>query len=251
MSQFDVDASFMLMESPPYLWTSVATSTRISLPTPTNLTTQEDSMAQDSDYAPKLGAGLSLLNLFGLTSTSAQIFAAVIAALILGCFFVHFRYPCRSPAPLTKVVDDATNLYNKCLDMRAFDGGEYGKFTLLLHRVTARASQIAARIYPESTERSRCRESLEWILFVWTRLKDTVECHRQVQLLIRDLENMNSRVVWGDLRLHVSLVMSMGLLPSPLEIALLQTSSFNGITIEGWERGGDAYGTVKVLVVIV
>ncbi|KAF9254693.1 hypothetical protein L218DRAFT_1009388 [Marasmius fiardii PR-910] len=119
----------------------------------------EDPIAQD--YAPKLDAGLSLLSLFGLTSTTARIFTAFTVTLILGCLFIHFRYPCRSPAHLMQVVDHATNLYNMCLDMRAFNEREYGKFTLLLNRVTVRASQIAARANSNSTQSSLYREYLK------------------------------------------------------------------------------------------
>ncbi|KAF9256111.1 hypothetical protein L218DRAFT_950247 [Marasmius fiardii PR-910] len=140
------------------------------------------------DYAPKLGAGLSLLNLFGLNSTSGRVFAAFILMLVLGSLLVHFRYPCRSATSLMKVVDQATILFDKCLAVRAFNEEEYGRFTILLHRVTARASQIAARVHPDSTGRNIHREYLEWASFLCERLKNTVECHRQVQALIRDLE---------------------------------------------------------------
>ncbi|KAF9256544.1 hypothetical protein L218DRAFT_1007245 [Marasmius fiardii PR-910] len=140
------------------------------------------------DSSPKLSAALSLLNLFNPTPTAARILAAFTATLILEYLFIHFRYPCRSPTTLTQGVDQATRLYNKCLDVRAFNAREYGKLTLLLQQVTVRASQIAARVPPDSTGRSICREYWEWTLFLWRRLQDTVECHRRVQLLIRHLE---------------------------------------------------------------
>ncbi|KAF9255750.1 hypothetical protein L218DRAFT_1008230 [Marasmius fiardii PR-910] len=110
------------------------------------------------DYEPKLDAGLGLLNLFGLTSASTRVSVAFIVTLIVGCFFIHFRYPCRSPASLMLAVDRATTLVNKCLDIRAFNEREYGKFTLSLQQVTARASQIAARAHPYSTDRRLYRE---------------------------------------------------------------------------------------------
>ncbi|KAF9256545.1 hypothetical protein L218DRAFT_949892 [Marasmius fiardii PR-910] len=146
------------------------------------------------DYPPKPGAGLNFLNLFGLTSTTTPIFAALIVTFVFGCLLINFRYPCRSPASLMRVVDQVTTLYNKCLEARAFNAREYGKYTLLLNRVTARTSQIAARTYFESTTRGLCREYLEWMLFLWMRLKDTVDCHRKARLLIRNLEICLRRV---------------------------------------------------------
>ncbi|KAF9254696.1 hypothetical protein L218DRAFT_1009391 [Marasmius fiardii PR-910] len=166
------------------------------------------------DYAPTLGAGISLLNLFGLTSTAARIFAAFIVTFIGGCFCIHFRYPCRSPASLMQAIDQATNLFNKCLDVRAFNEREYGKFTLLLQRFTARASEIAARARPDSTRgESFYREYLEWALFMWQRLRDTVECHRKVRLLIHDLEAclLRSSHSHAEFELHSRLGSSTGL----------------------------------------
>ncbi|KAF9256549.1 hypothetical protein L218DRAFT_1007247 [Marasmius fiardii PR-910] len=165
------------------------------------------------DYAPKLGAGLSLLNLFGLTSTAARIFAAFVVTFIGGCFYIHLRYPCRSPASLMQAIDQATNLFNKCLDVRAFNEREYGKFTLLLQRFTARASEIAARSRPDSTRQIIYREYLEWALFMWEKLKDTVDCHRKVRLLIHDLEAclMRSSHSHAEFELHSRLGSSTGL----------------------------------------
>ncbi|KAF9256112.1 hypothetical protein L218DRAFT_1028160 [Marasmius fiardii PR-910] len=86
-----------------------------------------------------------------------------------------------------QAVGQATSLFDKCLAMRAFNEEEYGRFTMSLQRATARAAQIAARVYPDP-EDNAYREYLKWGLFLWERLRDTVECHRQVELLTRDLE---------------------------------------------------------------
>ncbi|KAF9256109.1 hypothetical protein L218DRAFT_950244 [Marasmius fiardii PR-910] len=144
-----------------------------------------------TDYAPKLGAGLSLLNFFGLTTASARGLALTILSLVLGFIFIRLHYPCRSPASLMEVIDQATTLFDKCLVVRAFNEEEYGRFTKILQRVTVRASQFAARTPPESTEHNIYCEYTGWVPFLWERLKDTVECHRQVQALIWSLENMN------------------------------------------------------------
>ncbi|KAG7098351.1 hypothetical protein E1B28_000310 [Marasmius oreades] len=138
-------------------------------------------------YAPSLGAGLSLLNLFGLTSISAKIFGTLIIALIFASLFIRFRYPCRSPSSLIKVVDQAKTLFNKCLATRAFDvDGEYDKFKKSLRQISARALGIASRTHDNLNRRSSTY--FEKILFWWRGLKEIVDCHRKAQLLIRDLE---------------------------------------------------------------
>ncbi|KAF9269297.1 hypothetical protein L218DRAFT_430931 [Marasmius fiardii PR-910] len=142
----------------------------------------------EQGIAPTLSAGLALLSFFGLNSTTAQIFAAFILILILGSLSLHFYYPCRSYTALRPVVDQATTLYDECLARRAFSAREYGIFTLSLEQVTTYASRIAVRTYPKSTGQSFYREYLERVLFFWEGLRYTVNCHRQAQLLIHDLD---------------------------------------------------------------
>ncbi|KAF9256115.1 hypothetical protein L218DRAFT_1081502 [Marasmius fiardii PR-910] len=143
-------------------------------------------MAQE--YAPKLGAGISLLNLFGLTSTLARICATFILTIILGYIFLRYRYPCHSPTSLMVVVDQATTLFNRCVAVHAFREGDYDRFKMLLQQITACASEIAARSHLSRTGGSLHREYIEWMSFLWARVIDTVECHHETQALIRDLE---------------------------------------------------------------
>ncbi|KAG7092960.1 hypothetical protein E1B28_009262 [Marasmius oreades] len=132
-------------------------------------------------YAPSLGAGLSLLNLFGLRPTAASICGAIIIIFIVALLFLRFRYPCCSPSSLMKVVEQASTTFDKCMDTRAFAQGEYDRFKSSLQRVTARATEIASRSQPTMDLVGRG-------LFLWTRLKDTVDCHRDTQALMHDLE---------------------------------------------------------------
>ncbi|KAG7098338.1 hypothetical protein E1B28_000299 [Marasmius oreades] len=140
-------------------------------------------------YAPSLGAGLTLLILFGLSSTSAKIFGTLIATLVAGCLVLRFQYPCHSPSSLMQVVDRARALFDKCLTTHAFDEGEYDRYKASLQQIVADASGIASRTYHNPyRRRSRHHDYRKRCLFLWKRLKDIVECHCEIQLLMRDLE---------------------------------------------------------------
>ncbi|KAF9256457.1 hypothetical protein L218DRAFT_949979 [Marasmius fiardii PR-910] len=132
------------------------------------------------DYAPKLGAGLALLNLFGLTSTTAKILAAFILTSIITYTLLRYRYPCCSPPSLMKIVVQATAAFDKCKNTDAFQEGEYDKFATKLRRTTFHASEIAYRTCSNGY--------IKKPMFLWKRLKDTVECHREARKLVFDLE---------------------------------------------------------------
>ncbi|KAG7093208.1 hypothetical protein E1B28_006895 [Marasmius oreades] len=149
-------------------------------------------MAQVYESEPRLGTSLSLLNLFGLGSTTARIFGGLIAVLIVTVFIIHFRYPCRSPSSLTQSVGQATTLFEECLATHAFHVGEYDDFKRILHQITARASEIASRTHPNELnapgQSSSLHDYFKQTSFLWERLKDIVKCHRDARLLLRNLE---------------------------------------------------------------
>ncbi|KAF9256895.1 hypothetical protein L218DRAFT_1006832 [Marasmius fiardii PR-910] len=147
------------------------------------------------EHEPVLGTGLSLLDLFGFSSTAAKIIIALIVIPFATYFFVRFRYPCRSPSSLMQVVEQAKKLFNECHSSNAFEVGEYDKFNVLLCQITSRASEISARPRPsdhqsddEPGSLQKIRDTLERLCVLWVQLKDIVKCHREARLLIRDLE---------------------------------------------------------------
>ncbi|KAG7093209.1 hypothetical protein E1B28_006896 [Marasmius oreades] len=149
-------------------------------------------MAQAYGSEPRLETSLSLLSLFGLSSTAARICGGLIAVLIVTVFIIHFRYPCRSPSSLTKIVRQATSLFQECLAIHAFHVGEYDDFKRILHQITARASEIASRTHPNELyapgESLSLHDYFKQTSFLWERLKDIVKCHREARLLLRNLE---------------------------------------------------------------
>ncbi|KAF9255547.1 hypothetical protein L218DRAFT_1008450 [Marasmius fiardii PR-910] len=85
------------------------------------------------------------------------------------------------------VVDQATALFNRCVASHAFREGEYDRFKLVLQQVTIRASEVALRA-PLDVDGDLRREYLEWGLFIWDSLRDTIKCFREAQRLMLDLE---------------------------------------------------------------
>ncbi|KAF9264079.1 hypothetical protein L218DRAFT_1076648 [Marasmius fiardii PR-910] len=157
------------------------------------------------EYASSLGAGLTLLSLFRLNSTLAKTLGVVVVILTIGSLFIWLRYPCRSPSSLVGVIAQATTVFKKCSATYAFERGEYDRYKTLLHRATARALGIASRTYHSADRRrSSNRVYLDKWLFLWKRLKDVVDCHRETQLLIRDLEMCLMRASYSraDYELH-------------------------------------------------
>ncbi|KAG7093227.1 hypothetical protein E1B28_006913 [Marasmius oreades] len=149
--------------------------------------------AQFYESEPRLATGLSLLNLFGLSSTTAKVCGGFIAVLIIAYFVLHFRYPCRSSSSLTQVVGQATALFKECLATHAFHVGEYDRFRRTLNQVTARASEIASRTHcldetNASGENSSLHDYSNKMSFLCKRLKDVVKCHRDARVLLRNLE---------------------------------------------------------------
>ncbi|KAG7093212.1 hypothetical protein E1B28_006898 [Marasmius oreades] len=139
-------------------------------------------MAQKYEREPGLGAGLNLLNLFGLDSTTARVWGAFIIVLVIAYFIIRFRYPCRSPSSLTEVVDRASKLFDECHAMGAFRRGDYDRYHIILQRLTSCASEIASRTHPNESNAPGQRSSLhrdyfEKTSFLWKRLKDIVDCH--------------------------------------------------------------------------
>ncbi|KAF9256538.1 hypothetical protein L218DRAFT_1007240 [Marasmius fiardii PR-910] len=160
---------------------------------------------------PRLGAGLSLLGLFGLTSIPAQICGVLILTSIIAYGILRYRYPCRSTSSLLKVVDQAKTVFHRCLAVDAFQDGEHDCFRIALQqyrdvdllsffigttnystRIISRASEIASR-----TNHSNSSSGSNWSLLgdyldkaciLWNTLKDIINCHRQAQVLIYDLE---------------------------------------------------------------
>ncbi|KAF9256540.1 hypothetical protein L218DRAFT_949887 [Marasmius fiardii PR-910] len=151
--------------------------------------TLRESMAQD--YAPRIGTGVNLFVLFGLSSAADKICGAFVVLVIFAYFSIRSRYPCRSAASLARVIDRASTVFDECLATRSFLVGEYDKFDTSLRQIACRASEIAART--QHGDMSRRRLSLrddycEWISFLWTRFRDIVQCYSEAQRLIHDLE---------------------------------------------------------------
>ncbi|KAF9256454.1 hypothetical protein L218DRAFT_1007348 [Marasmius fiardii PR-910] len=140
------------------------------------------------ENAPRLGAGLTLLNLFGLTSTPAQVFGTLILTSVITYSYFRYRYPCRSISSLVQVVDQATALFHQCLTSDAFQNGEHDRFRTVLQRITSRACEIASRTYGDSSGRPNTSSHCDKAWFLWKGLKDIIKCHREAQALIYDLE---------------------------------------------------------------
>ncbi|KAF9256894.1 hypothetical protein L218DRAFT_1006831 [Marasmius fiardii PR-910] len=140
-----------------------------------------------------LGTGISLLDLFGISPTVAKIVVAFLVISFATYLFIRFRYPCRSPSSLMQVVKQAKKIFNECHSLGAF------KLPLTdqvqIARITSRASEISARARPTDHQSDNehgtlkiLRDYLQRVYFLWGQLKDVVKCHREAQLLIRDLK---------------------------------------------------------------
>ncbi|KAF9256889.1 hypothetical protein L218DRAFT_1006828 [Marasmius fiardii PR-910] len=141
------------------------------------------------EYEPALGASLSLLEPFGVSSTAAKTVILLIVILVATYFLIRRRYPCRSPSSLLQVVERAKSIFNECHSSSAFKDGEYDEFYRLLHQITSRASEISARTRPnDQPGSSSIRKYLTEARFLWIQLRDIVRCHREAQILVRKLE---------------------------------------------------------------
>ncbi|KAF9256458.1 hypothetical protein L218DRAFT_1026197 [Marasmius fiardii PR-910] len=147
------------------------------------------------EYEPRIGASLSFLDLFGIGSTATKICTALTIILLAVYLLLRNRYPCRTSSSLMQVVERAKTMFNECHSSHALQEGEYDKFDRSLRQITARAAEISARIRSndhQSDDQTRRitthREYLDRGWFLPTRLKDIVNCHREAQFLIRELE---------------------------------------------------------------
>ncbi|KAF9256893.1 hypothetical protein L218DRAFT_949628 [Marasmius fiardii PR-910] len=124
-----------------------------------------------AQYAPILDTGITLLNLFALTSTSAWCHSVLLPSLSV-------------PLLLTRVTngDRESSIFNECTNVDAFRKGEYDMFRVQLHRMTFLASEVAARTLP--------KDYVNRPMFLWKRLQDTVKYHHEVCVLMQNLENI-------------------------------------------------------------
>ncbi|KAF9261459.1 hypothetical protein L218DRAFT_498864 [Marasmius fiardii PR-910] len=109
-------------------------------------------------YAQNLGAGLALLNLFGLSTTAARVCAVIIIAFLAACLLLRYRYPCLSPSSLRHAIEEARRLFDKCNTTGAFIEGEEASFGLSSANYR---SCFGSRV--QSTDR---RSDLRWKGFV-------------------------------------------------------------------------------------
>ncbi|KAF9261462.1 hypothetical protein L218DRAFT_1001735 [Marasmius fiardii PR-910] len=147
-------------------------------------------------YAPSLGAGLALLNLFGLSTTAARVCAVIIIAFLAACLLLRYRYPCLSPSSLSHAIEEARTLFDKCNTTGAFIEGEEASFGLSSavrspSRITVRALEVASRAQTDDLT------YVGKVLFLWNRLKDTADCYRRTRSLIRDLQMCLARASYS------------------------------------------------------